>query len=97
MPVPQFLSDLLQLLFDLAVPDAPEWVMQALGHVGDRRTMLEASLAFSEGGVALRVPAAAGVKVTGSVHELLAATLPPGNPFRTRANTESFTSGTRRP
>jgi Fe-S cluster assembly protein SufD len=43
-------------LFDLAVPDAPDWVMKTLGHVGNRRTMVEASLAFSEGGVALRVP-----------------------------------------
>jgi Fe-S cluster assembly protein SufD len=44
-------------LFDLAVADAPDWVMKTLGHVGSRRTMVEASLAFSEGGVALRVPA----------------------------------------
>ncbi|GAA0585135.1 Fe-S cluster assembly protein SufD [Rhizomicrobium electricum] len=43
-------------LFDLSVQDAPEWVMKTLGHVGNRRTMVEASLAFSEGGVALRVP-----------------------------------------
>jgi Fe-S cluster assembly protein SufD len=43
-------------LFDLAQQDAPDWVMKTLGHVGNRRTMVEASLAFSEGGVALRVP-----------------------------------------
>jgi Fe-S cluster assembly protein SufD len=44
-------------LFDLAQPDAPEWVMKTLGNVGNRRTMVEAALAFAEGGVALRVPA----------------------------------------
>src|SRR5512135_1249872 len=44
-------------LFDLSKPDAPDWVMKTLGNVGNRRTMVEASLAFSEGGVALRVPA----------------------------------------
>lgn len=44
-------------LFDLAQQDAPDWVMRTLGHVGNRRTMVEASLAFSDGGVALRVPA----------------------------------------
>jgi Fe-S cluster assembly protein SufD len=43
-------------LFDLARPaDAPEWVMQNLGAVGNRPTMKEASLAFADGGVALRV------------------------------------------
>jgi Fe-S cluster assembly protein SufD len=42
-------------LFDLATPEAPDWVMQKLGNVGNRRTMVEASLAFAEGGVALRV------------------------------------------
>lgn len=44
-------------LVDLAQPEVPDWVMKTLGHVGSRRTMVEASLAFSEGGVALRVPA----------------------------------------
>ena len=43
-------------LFDLAVPEAPDWVMKTLGQVGNRRTLVEASLAFAEGGVALRVP-----------------------------------------
>jgi len=43
-------------LFDLAAPaDAPEWVVRHLGTVGNRPTMEEASLAFSDGGVALRV------------------------------------------
>ncbi len=44
-------------LFDLAQQDAPDWVMKTLGNVGNRRTMVEAALAFAEGGVALRVPA----------------------------------------
>jgi Fe-S cluster assembly protein SufD len=44
-------------MFDLATADAPDWVMKTLGHVGNRRTMVEASLAFAEGGVALRIPA----------------------------------------
>lgn len=43
-------------VFDLSMPDAPDWVMDTLGNVGNRRTMVEASLAFSDGGVALRVP-----------------------------------------
>ncbi|MDE2495474.1 MAG: Fe-S cluster assembly protein SufD [Alphaproteobacteria bacterium] len=43
-------------LFDLAEPDAPEWVTQKLGAIGARPTMKEASLAFADGGVALRVP-----------------------------------------
>ena len=43
-------------LFDLSVPEAPDWVMKTLGQVGNRRTLVEASLAFAEGGVALRVP-----------------------------------------
>lgn len=43
-------------LFDLAKPDAPQWVLNTLGTVGVRRTMHEASLAFADGGVALRVP-----------------------------------------
>jgi Fe-S cluster assembly protein SufD len=43
--------------FDLSAPDAPEWVLQVLGSIGNRRTMEEASLAFADGGVALRVPA----------------------------------------
>jgi Fe-S cluster assembly protein SufD len=43
-------------LFDLAAPaDAPEWVVRHLGSVGNRPTMEEASLAFADGGVALRV------------------------------------------
>ncbi len=43
-------------LFDLAAPaDAPEWVMRHLGIVGQRPTMKEASLAFADGGAALRV------------------------------------------
>ena len=44
-------------LFDLAEPAAPEWVAANLGNIGNRPTMEEASLAFAEGGVALRVPA----------------------------------------
>lgn len=44
-------------LFDLANPAAPDWVMSNLGNIGNRPTMEEASLAFAEGGVALRVPA----------------------------------------
>ena len=43
-------------LFDLAKPSAPEWVLKNLGNVGNRPTMEEASLAFADGGVALRVP-----------------------------------------
>jgi Fe-S cluster assembly protein SufD len=43
-------------LFDLAAPAcAPEWVVRHLGTVGNRPTMEEASLAFADGGVALRV------------------------------------------
>lgn len=44
-------------LFDMALPDAPDWVMKTLGNIGNRRTMLEAALAFADGGVALRIPA----------------------------------------
>ena len=44
-------------MFDLSKPNAPEWVMQAYGTIGNRPTMEEASLAFADGGVALRVPA----------------------------------------
>jgi Fe-S cluster assembly protein SufD len=44
-------------LFDLAKPDCPDWVEKNLGAIGNRPTMEEASLAFAEGGVALRVPA----------------------------------------
>ncbi len=43
--------------FDLAAPNAPAWVLKAYGTIGNRPTMEEASLAFSDGGVALRVPA----------------------------------------
>ncbi|MGC9953485.1 MAG: Fe-S cluster assembly protein SufD [Rhizomicrobium sp.] len=43
-------------LFDLAAPaNAPKWVVRHLGTVGNRPTMEEASLAFADGGVALRV------------------------------------------
>ena len=43
-------------LFDLSAPaNAPEWVVRHLGAVGNRPTMEEASLAFADGGVALRV------------------------------------------
>ena len=43
-------------LFDLSAPaGAPEWVVRHLGAVGNRPTMEEASLAFADGGVALRV------------------------------------------
>jgi Fe-S cluster assembly protein SufD len=42
-------------LFDLARDGAPEWVMKQLGYIGNRPTMEEASLAFAEGGVAMRV------------------------------------------
>jgi Fe-S cluster assembly protein SufD len=48
-------------LFDLAKPSAPAWVEKNLGFIGNRPTMEEASLAFAEGGVALRV--AAGKKL----------------------------------
>lgn len=44
-------------LFDLSAPNAPEWVTKAYGVIGNRPTMEEASLAFADGGVALRVPA----------------------------------------
>lgn len=44
-------------LFDLAAPNAPQWVLKAYGAIGNRPTMEEASLAFSDGGVALRIPA----------------------------------------
>ncbi len=43
-------------LFDLGKLDAPEWVMRNLGAIGAKPTMKEASLAFADGGVALRVP-----------------------------------------
>ena len=50
-------------LFDLSAPaNAPEWVVRHLGAVGNRPTMEEASLAFADGGVALRV--ARGRQVT---------------------------------
>ncbi|MGA7674750.1 MAG: Fe-S cluster assembly protein SufD [Rhizomicrobium sp.] len=50
-------------LFDLAEPsDAPEWVMRNLGAVGNRPTMEEASLAFADGGAALRVSRGHNVK-----------------------------------
>ncbi|MDE1985801.1 MAG: Fe-S cluster assembly protein SufD [Alphaproteobacteria bacterium] len=42
--------------FDLGKPDAPDWVMRNLGTIGARPTMKEASLAFADGGIALRVP-----------------------------------------
>lgn len=42
--------------FDLAKQNAPEWVLNSLGFIGNRPTMEEASLAFADGGVALRVP-----------------------------------------
>jgi len=41
--------------FDLAKDAAPEWVAKNLGYIGNRPTMEEASLAFADGGVALRV------------------------------------------
>ncbi len=43
-------------MFDLAKPDAPDWVLGNLGNIGNRPTMEEASLAFADGGVALRIP-----------------------------------------
>jgi Fe-S cluster assembly protein SufD len=42
-------------LFDLARSAAPDWVLKYLGNVGNRPTMEEASLAFAEGGAAVRV------------------------------------------
>ena len=42
-------------MFDLAKSPAPDWVVQKLGNIGNRPTMEEASLAFADGGVALRV------------------------------------------
>ena len=42
-------------MFDLATPGAPDWVLKHLGFVGNRPTMEEASLAFADGGVALRI------------------------------------------
>jgi Fe-S cluster assembly protein SufD len=48
-------------MIDLAGSDLPEWVVKNLGAVGNRPTMEEASLAFADGGVALRV--AAGRKI----------------------------------
>ena len=45
-------------MFDLAKPsEVPAWVEKYLGAVGNRPTMEEASLAFADGGVALRVTA----------------------------------------
>jgi len=43
-------------MFDLGKNGAPDWVLKHLGSIGNRPTMEEASLAFAEGGVALRVP-----------------------------------------
>lgn len=43
-------------MFDLAKPNAPEWVLKTYGTIGNRPTMEEASLAFADGGVAVRVP-----------------------------------------
>jgi len=43
-------------MFDLSSGGAPEWVVKNLGNIGNRPTMEEASLAFADGGVALRVP-----------------------------------------
>jgi Fe-S cluster assembly protein SufD len=56
-------------VFDLAQPDAPDWVMKTFGNVGNRRTMVEAALAFSEGGVALRIPA--GKKIADPIRLLI--------------------------
>ena len=67
-------------LVDLAGPaDAPEWVIQNLGAVGQRPTMKEASLAFADGGAALRVsrgrkiaePALLQISGSGNVRLLL--------------------------
>ncbi|MDE2134491.1 MAG: SufD family Fe-S cluster assembly protein [Alphaproteobacteria bacterium] len=68
-------------LFDLAAPaeQAPEWVVRYLGTVGNRPTMKEASLAFADGGVALRVtrgrksaaPMRLQISSTGNVRLLL--------------------------
>jgi Fe-S cluster assembly protein SufD len=44
-------------MFDLSAPNAPDWALKAYGVIGNRPTMEEASLAFADGGVALRVPA----------------------------------------
>jgi Fe-S cluster assembly protein SufD len=43
-------------VFDLSGADTPEWVLKNLGNTGNRPTMEEASLAFADGGVALRIP-----------------------------------------
>ena len=48
-------------LFDLGKDCAPDWVARNLGNVGNRPTMEEASLAFADGGVALRVPRGAQI------------------------------------
>jgi Fe-S cluster assembly protein SufD len=59
-------------LFDLAAPGAaPEWVVRNLGAIGNRPTMEEASLAFANGGVALRV--AHGQKISDPVRLQIAA------------------------
>ncbi|MDE2182432.1 MAG: Fe-S cluster assembly protein SufD [Alphaproteobacteria bacterium] len=42
-------------VFDLAKPAPPDWVVKNLGNIGNRPTMEEASLAFAQGGAALRV------------------------------------------
>ena len=59
-------------LFDLSKDVAPDWVLQHLGHIGNRPTMEEASLAFAEGGAALRVPR--GRKISEPVRLQLSST-----------------------
>lgn len=59
-------------LFDLGKTGAPDWVLHHLGHIGNRPTMEEASLAFAEGGVALRVPR--GRKIAEPVRVQVSAT-----------------------
>ena len=59
-------------LFDLAKPAAPEWVVRHLGNIGNRPTMEEASLAFADGGAALRV--ARGRKIAEPVRIQISST-----------------------
>ena len=44
-------------MVDLAGPVLPDWVLKTLGAIGNRPTMEEASLAFADGGVGLRIAA----------------------------------------
>ena len=59
-------------LFDLSKPVGPDWVLRHLGNVGNRPTMEEASLAFADGGAALRV--ARGTRVAEPVRLQISGT-----------------------